>query len=177
MKELTQELLKELVHYNPNTGEFHWKTRTSEHIPNNHHQSWNAKYAGKLMSNSDGRGYYDSFILGIHYKLHRLAWFYTHGDVPLVIDHINGDTYDNRLDNLRNVTMKINMRNQKLNAKNTSGVMGVTWHNINKTWCVRIKTSGVNKYLCSTKDFFEACCVRKSAERSLGFHVNHGRTS
>jgi len=41
---------------------------------------------------------------------------------------------------------------------------------------VRIRTDNTEKYLGLFESFFEACCVRKSAENKYGFHENHGKT-
>jgi hypothetical protein len=50
-----------------------------------------------------------------------------HGENPTVIDHINGNTSDNRLANLRNVDQAANLQNQtRMKRSNTSGFTGVS---------------------------------------------------
>ena len=44
----------------------------------------------------------------------------------LVVDHINIKTWDNRLENLRVVTQKINMQNIPIKSNNTTGMTGVS---------------------------------------------------
>lgn len=106
-------------------------------------------------------------------RLHRLAFFWMTGRWPEIVDHINGDTLDNRWCNLREVDAKGNCRNTKLMKHNTSGLHGVARYR-GKTWQVYIGATP-RKYLGYYEDFFEACCVRKSAEVNDNYHENHGR--
>lgn len=61
------------------------------------------------------------------YTMHRVAWLYITGDDPgdLEIDHINGDTHDNRAENLRLATRQQNMKNTKLRRHNALQAKGV----------------------------------------------------
>lgn len=87
------------------------------------------------------------------------------------VDHIDGNPLNNRLDNLRVVTKEENMRNRSMHSNVKSGIMGVQWKRTQNRW-----DSGISgKRLYWGLDFFEACCVRKSAELKEGFHENHGR--
>lgn len=54
--------------------------------------------------------------------------------------------------------------NKGLYVNSKSGITGVTWHNRNQCWTVQINKNKKRSYLGSTKDFFEACCIRKKAE-------------
>lgn len=58
---------------------------------------------------------------------HRIIWQMVHGSIPegMVIDHINGDPFDNRLANLRCVTDSQNGLNRKLHKNNKSGHPGI----------------------------------------------------
>ena len=87
---VTQEYLKSLLIYNPETGHFHWiKPRNST--------LQRAEFAGSL----------DKKVISItinkkHYKAHRLAWLYTYGHFPEgEVQHINKIRTDNRISNLR----------------------------------------------------------------------------
>jgi hypothetical protein len=60
------------------------------------------------------------------YKAHRLAWLYVYGEEPKEdIDHIDGDTSNNRIENLREVAHSTNMKNKHKYVSNTSGTTGV----------------------------------------------------
>ena len=64
-----------------------------------------------------------------------------------------------------------NRRSRSLNADNTSGIAGVSWHACCRTWRVQIQKRDIG----SRRDFFEACCLRKSAENKLGLTSTHSR--
>lgn len=85
------------------------------------------------------------------YSAHRLIFMMFHGYFPKTIDHINGNKSDNRIENLREVTLSQNQMNRKF-GKNSSGVKGVVWHKLNKSWMVQLIIDGKNRYLGSFKD-------------------------
>lgn len=109
--------------------------------------------------------------------LHRVVWEEANGPIPegLDIDHINGDTRDNRLSNLRVVTHSDNLKNCKRRTDNKSGVTGVRWDKVRSKWAVQITSQGNKLALGRFDDWFEAVCARKSADNYYGFHENHGR--
>ena len=109
------------------------------------------------------------------YLVHRIIYLMHNPDFDqsLSIDHMDGNSLNNKIENLRAVTHKQNLRNQKRRSTNTSGVMGVYKHG-DDSWTARIKVDGVFMYLGLFKDFNEAVKVRKQAEVDYGFHTNHG---
>lgn len=172
---MNQELVRSLIEYNPDTGVATWKQRTSEHISRSSSlKSWNTQFAGKQVKTVDGKGYYHFSYKGKFYRLHRMIWLYVHGEMPNIIDHINGDRLDNRLCNLRNTNQQSNSMNQRRSSKNTSGVAGVYKNKRSDRWCAQMKFNGKTYHLGSSKSFFEAICMRKSEERRLGFSLDHG---
>lgn len=81
-----------------------------------------------------------------------------------VVDHINGDVFDNRKSNLRVIPQYKNMMNQKISSINTSGVPGVSFYKKNNKWGVSIHYDGNYEYLGLYDSFDEAVKVRKEAE-------------
>lgn len=74
--------------------------------------------------------------------------------------------------NVRWADRTIQNINKRLAKSNTSGVMGVWLDKRRNKWYAKMTAYGIQKTLCVTDDFFEACCARKSAELRLGvLHV------
>jgi len=94
----------------------------------------------------------------------RLIFFMHTGAIPQVIDHINGDSSDNRIENLRPATVSKNAMNCKLSASNTSGVKGVGWHKATAKWTAYIRIDKRHRSLGVFESFFDAVCSRRAAE-------------
>lgn len=142
---LTQERLKELLHYNPETGVFVWIVSPRKGMQPG------------IAGSATTTGY--RFVI-INYKRwpsHRLAWLYMTGSFPeKELDHINLIRGDNRWKNLREASRSENMRNTARPSNNTSGVKGVHWHKPSKRWTARIKINGFKKHLGGFKKFEDA---------------------
>lgn len=106
----------------------------------------------------------------------RVAWAMSKGEWPKgELDHIDGDPFNNKIENLRDVDHTTNGRNQRTPSNNTSGVCGVYINKNNGTYIARIKVNYQNISLGSYKTLEEAKEARKKAEIEYGFHENHGR--
>lgn len=55
---------------------------------------------GNLAGKMGSTGYIKIGLDGVSYGAHRLAWLYTHGKWPYVVNHLNGCKMDNRIANL-----------------------------------------------------------------------------
>lgn len=177
---LTQEVLKELLHYNPDSGVFTWKFRDRKWFScEQAYKAWNAKYpitrAGSIGVRM-GKRYCVIRVLSKAEFAHRLAHLYVNGGYPSdEVDHINGDGTDNRRCNFREVNHRDNHLNQKLHSNNTSGCSGVHWCKRTRRWKSVIRVNYRKIYLGVFIDKFDAICVRKSAEIKYNFHPNHGQ--
>lgn len=127
---LTAERLRELLHYDPETGVFTWRV----------YRGGRAK-AGSIAGCRITSGYLHCSIDKKLYYMHRLAWMYVHGEMPPdMIDHINHVKDDNRIVNLRLADMSLNKQNQKIALSNSSsGLLGVHYH---KGWRAKITING-----------------------------------
>lgn len=164
---LTQSRLKELLHYSPVTGVF----------TNAIHRNGGVRKG--TVSGCIDRSRITTYLrISIGDKLyyaHRLAWLYVHGEFPKYqIDHIDGDGKNNAIENLRDVTCRVNSKNQRISKRNTSGVFGVSWGKRENKWVVRIMVNRRLHHVGYFVDFFDAICARKSAEYNYGFHANSG---
>lgn len=133
---LTQERLKELLHYNPHTGVF---TRLSL-------KSCQKKYvAGSVITN----GYIQIGIDNKRILAHRLAFIYMGVDMEdLRVDHIDGNKKNNRFSNLRLANFSQNAENKKRSKLGTkSGLMGACHHKQTDKYVSEITTNGVRQYL------------------------------
>jgi hypothetical protein len=133
---MTAEELRNLLSYNPDTGEFIWIVRPSKAVKN-----------GDIAGVIDKRGYRTIGIKGKIYKAHRLAWLYVHGSLPTgLIDHINGDKSDNKIQNLRDVFADGNSQNiRKPNKRNKSGFLGVIF--FQNKWRASITVNSKTQWL------------------------------
>lgn len=174
-----QETLQALLHYEPDTGKLFWKERSLEMFKRERSwKMWNARYAGEETFRAvQPNGYLSGGLFGRQRYAHRVIWKLVYGEDPEQVDHVNGDRANNRLENLRNVSNLENGRNQKFNSRNTSGVMGVTWHKTASKWQAQIAVKGAYTHLGLYDDFEVAVAARKAAEIKHGFHPNHGRVA
>lgn len=157
MPELTQSRLKELLHYDPDTGVFVWLVKRPPYIS-----------IGSVAGNLNDRGYRRIEIDKKQHKAHRLAWLYIYGKFPDgEIDHINREKSDNRIANLRDVTRSINLQNCAIRKSNTTGVKGVSWDKRRQKWQASIKINNSQKFLGYFKIIEEAIAAREEAERNF----------
>jgi len=178
MKDITPELLRTLLSYEPETGKLIWLHRPVELFKTEIASlTWNARFAGKdALTTKDRDGYRVGEIFGRRAASHRVIWAIVHGEWPACeIDHINGIKSDNRLANLRNVSMHENQKNKKLPVTSTSGHVGVHRERESGKWKAHIKINQRRIYLGRYNSCEQAVEARTAAEKKYGFHSNHGR--
>jgi hypothetical protein len=176
---ITKDLLHELLIYEANIGKIYWKHRDRKYFSSEKdYKSWNSRFSGKEATTTNKvSGYLNTTIFNKKYYTHRIIWFYLYGEWPEFIDHINGDRVDNRPENLRSVCKRDNSKNRKICTRNTSGVMGVSWHKKTKRWRAFIKIFDKVVTLGSSENMQEMIKLRKNAEVMYGYHLNHGRVT
>jgi hypothetical protein len=162
---ITQQKLKELLNYNQDTGIFTWNKRLSSRAG-----------IGDVAGCKNIKGYIYIGIDKVCYKAHRLAWLYVYGYIPKKqIDHINGNPSDNKITNLREVTVYQNALNQKKAKNNTSGIKGISVCKKTNKWHVRITVNGKRKSLGLFDDLDLAELVINEARLKYhGEYANNG---
>ncbi|MBT9493914.1 MAG: HNH endonuclease [Paucibacter sp.] len=134
---ITQERLKELLHYEPETGVFTWRV----------YRCAQARAGDRAGTVSKKSGY--RFINVDHgmYLAHRLAFFYMSGNWPSKdVDHLKGNRDDNRWLRIRELSRQQNMQNlQKAHRDNRTGLLGVIPYKSRFT--AQIRAGGKNRHL------------------------------
>jgi hypothetical protein len=153
MRNLTQERLKELIEYDPETGMF----RRRVIIGNNSVKDWTKGSIGK-------RGCYTLSVDGYTYKAHRLAYLYMVGNWPRhLVDHKDCDPQNNRWDNLRKATPSENSANKKFYSQ--YGAKGIV--KSKDRWSAQIRMEGKRFYLGTYDTIEEAHAAYCGAGRVL----------
>lgn len=154
---ITHERLLELVNYDPNTGVFTNKIKRSNISP-----------VGKILGTKNKSGHLVAQLDKKMYLLHRLAWFYYYKVWPEgIIDHIDRNPQNNRIDNLREATKVTNSYNSKIRQDNTAGIKGVYYDKRRNKFYQQIVANKVKTFLgyFSTKE--EAAIAYANAARIL----------
>lgn len=164
---LTQARLKELLHYDPETGNFIWINPS----PYAH-----KVHPGSKAGYENNNGYIEISISCKYYKSHRLAWLYIHGEMPSdQIDHINGIKNDNRISNLRQADNYQNCSNRPKDKRNTSGHKGIYWVPERAAWRVIIRFNWKAHSFGYFEDKDEAIKMANKAREELHKEfANHG---
>ena len=142
----TLNRVKELFDYDPNTGILVRKITTSSNA-----------LAGSVVGWKNDEGYLSVRVDRTPWKVHQIAWLYVHEVWPSgVIDHINRDKTDNRIDNLRDTTVQVNNLNKGTRKDSKTGVPNVTWRERDRRFYVACKRNGKQNYGGCFKSLEEA---------------------
>lgn len=144
---ISKEYLHERFEYRD--GELYWKVVYSNRLK-----------VGQLAGDKDGRGYRRIMIGKQHYKMHRLIWIMFFGDIPedMVIDHVDQDKDNNRLENLRLCTKSQNNTNRR--------ATGVTFDKGRNRWRAQASVDDTTKFLGRYKTKEEAEAVYQAFTQS-----------
>lgn len=153
--ELSKELLESLFEYKD--GGLYWKQ--CKGFRNRHI----GQKAGYIATRADG---YKCWVIRIKNKQlleHRIIFMLHHGYMPKEIDHINNNSLNNKIENLREASTTENQQNATVRTDNTSGIKGVSWDKRNKKWKVQAKVNGKPKYFGLYADIELADLVAQEA--------------
>ena len=156
---LTQDRLKELLHYDPDTGHFTRRVKRGHAI------------VGSRAGTTDRRGYRQIMVDWCRHSEHRLAFLYMTGEFPAdEVDHKNRVRVDNRWSNLRPASRRDNAGNKKLQSNSTSGHRGVTWDRSREKWKAQGRNGGRRTHLGYFDSLGEA-----AAAAQAGREVTYGK--
>ena len=159
---MEHELLRTAFSYDPATGVFTRKKK------------WGSKPVGSVVGGLSQDGYVQIAFNGRTHTAQRLAWLYVYKQWPAgVIDHINRNRTDNRIENLRDVGRSENANNSGPQRRSQSGVKGVSLRplrngrRLKKAWRADIVANGNRKFLGNFYTIEDAAQARANAEREF----------
>jgi len=117
---------------------------------------------GRIAGTINQNGYLSICLLGKIYKLHRIIFFYHHGYFPKVVDHIDGNKVNNKIENLREASISQNAWNSKIRITNKSGVKGISWDKKANKWRASCTVNYKQNNLGCFEDIEEAKKVIKN---------------
>lgn len=112
-------------------------------------------------------------IDGKAYAFHRMVFLYHKGYLPKIIDHIDNDRTNNKIENLREATQQQNCLNRIAHKNNRSGYKNVFWHSSMNKWSVQISISRKRRIFGYFDDVELAGLVAEEARDK--FHGEYAR--
>lgn len=154
---LTADRLRALLDYDTETGVFTWTAEA--HSVRQHGEVAGCAKGERVLIGINGRSYF----------AHRLAMLHVTGQWPSAfVDHKSGKPKDNSWANLRDVSPRVNMQNQRRAHKgSSSSLLGVYWRKDRKKWQATITVDGVKQHLGLFSVESEAGTVYLEAKRRL----------
>lgn len=160
---MTQEELKDVLSYEPDTGLFRWLINTNNQLE-----------IGDVAG-TKSTGYIRIRINNRAYMAHQLAFLYMTGSIPNRIDHKDQNGMNNAWNNLREATTSQNNCNSSIRSDNTSGIKGVSWCKRHNKFRARIALNKKTHYLGHYDDAEEARKVIENFRENLhGVFANNG---
>ena len=134
-------------------GHLYWKNAV---LPSNN---------GKLAGYDNKNGYMKVTIKNKQYYIHRIIYLMQHGFMPQMIDHIDGNSKNNSIENLREADSSKNNFNSVYKNKNKSGYRNVFYNKERNTWTIYITINKKTKFFGSYEDVELAGLVAEEARR------------
>lgn len=157
---MTQNELKSLLIYEPDTGMFYDKQ---------------GKRIGSYYESAGGYG-----LIGLKSKVYStssLAWLYMTGNWPKYqIDHIDTNRANDKWDNLREATISQNACNRKRRIDCSSGIKGLYFNKRYSRWEVSVTLNGVKHNTTFGESNLEKAIIWLENTRRIihGEFANHG---
>lgn len=130
---VTQERLREMLSYDPDSGAWIWRVAVG--------RGSSRRHPGDPAGCHRGDGYLVIGVDGRNYLAHQLAWFWMKGAWVPQIDHRDMNRSNNEWLNLREATKTTNNANRRATARNRIGVKGVFLRPSGR-FCARIGMRG-----------------------------------
>ena len=132
-------------------GDLYWKN------------SMRPSYNGKLAGYDYKDGYKKITIKNKQYYVHRIIYLMQHGFMPKIVDHIDGNKKNNKIENLREANSSQNAMNCVENQRNTSGYRNVSYNKNRNNWSVYIRINKKTNFFGSYDDVELAGLVAEEA--------------
>lgn len=169
------ETLRQLFSYEYETGLLRWNPRPVSFFPDARaHKSWTTQFcgevAGSVFMGRDGKYYREITYKKEKWRAHRVIWKMHHGtEPPEILDHIDGDGTNNRIENLREATIHQNGWNVRKSSRNKSGYKGVSFNKEKNRWRSAIRIMGKDILIGYYKTPEEASVAYQKA--AMAYHA------
>lgn len=152
-----EELEKYFLYDETSPSCLRWKVRKANRVKIGDVVGWRHYH-------KKGRYYYwRTELHNIQYNIHNLIWkLLKHEDVPegMSINHIDNNTENNKIENLKPETQSIQVYNQNIQRNNSSGARGVQWSTTNKKWQAWVVENKKKIYLGQSDNIEDVIIVR-----------------
>ena len=146
-------------------GNLYWKINTNK----------SKKLIGKEAGCASSGEYGVVNLDGKAYSIHKVIYCMFHGEMPIVVDHINRIYKDHRIENLRAADHCTNNYNKQTQTNNKLGVKNVCWSKVHNKYLVQItkdRKKVFNKYFDDLE--LADLCAHMAREKYHGEFANHG---
>lgn len=161
----SKEYLHECFLYNQYTGTLTWRIRPISHFCTE--KSWlafNRKCPGIVAGSMGFQSNGDKAAIRIDVsesrgvQAHRIIWIMHNGSIPdgMIIDHKDGNPWNNRFENLRLATKSQNNQNTRIRKDNSTGYKGVCYIKKSDSYLVQVRINGARVYSKRFKNLVDA---------------------
>lgn len=153
--DLTQDMVRDALDYNPTTGWFTWRKKVASKV-----------VIGRRAGTRGAQGYRQITLYGNQVLEHRMVWFWVHGEWPDLVDHINLNKTDNRVANLRKASHFENACNARAHRDNPNKRKGI-WRTKSGRWQAMITVNKKRLFLGAYGTPEEAAAAYDEAAKTL----------